>query len=85
MSSSLDGGDKRNGQRTVAVVVAILAALFLILYALSMGPMLWLSTHGYFSPSVNRFLSDLYSPLWFVARYIPFLAYALRWYISFWE
>jgi hypothetical protein len=56
-----------------------------LVYALSLGPMIWLSGNDYLSPATRQFLSDFYAPLWIVSNYVPFLNQFLHWYIGFFD
>ena len=67
-----------------AAYIAVAVALASVFYVLSMGPLLWLSDHGYLSDSVRQFLSRVYEPLWVVASYVPPLKQFLHWYVSLW-
>lgn len=78
--------DERKQQRTPTIVVTLAAVLvFAAAYVLSIGPMLWLATHGYLSDGARQVLSRAYEPLWVFARCIPFLNQWLLWYVGQWD
>jgi hypothetical protein len=77
---------KSDGRIAFKTTCAAIVVVFVpMLYGLSMGPMLWLSTHDYLPGPVRQFLSRFYEPLWIVASYVPLLKQFLHWYISFWD
>ena len=79
-------GENRKRSPAASVLVVLGAMLTLAtVYALSMGPMLWLATHGYLSDGMRSVLSKVYEPLWIVAGYIPFLKQLLFWYVGLWD
>jgi len=84
MNSSPNPEEGRSS-KPVLPYVAVVSVAVLVAYPLSMGPMLWLSTHGYLSDGARQVLSRLYEPLWVVAGYTPFLKQFLHWYVRFWD
>jgi hypothetical protein len=81
----MSDNDQPKQPRSLVSVWLIVGALLLpILYTLSMGPMLWLATHGYLPQAARQFLSDFYAPLWIAGGYVPFLKQFLYWYAGFW-
>jgi hypothetical protein len=77
---------KDSSRISLMMAWAALAGLCLsALYVLSMGPMLWLATHGYLSPEAKQFCSRLYEPLWLASKYVPYLKPFLHWYNSLWS
>jgi len=72
MSAATDRPDgKRRGWASVAIVLVVL-----VLYPLSVGPMVWLETHDWI-PSV---VMEVYRPLW----YVPLDRHPWDW-LSRWE
>ena len=78
--------DKQKKSPAARVLIGLVATLvFATIYTLSMGPMLWLATHGYLSDGTRQILSRAYQPLWVFAGYVPFLKQWLLWYVGLWD
>lgn len=66
----------------LAIALAALVALGLpVLYALSVGPFIWLVDHGYLPES----LAVVYTPLGLLVESSDWMRAAADWYITFWE
>ena len=62
----------------------LVIGLFLLLYFLSIGPVLWLGFHG-LGPSLSlSMIEKVYWPLWFAKDNFPFAARLIDGYIALW-
>jgi hypothetical protein len=67
---------------TTLLIWLVLAGLLLpLIYILSIGPVFWLTSQGYLSPSVEA----IYFPLGLLSRLSPSTQDALDWYIGLFQ
>jgi hypothetical protein len=76
-----EDADKRRVGRRVSLALVIVLAL-LVLYALSIGPALWLAFNGYLG---YQTFDVVYWPLISIAHVFPAIKDALDWYCPLWE
>jgi hypothetical protein len=69
--------DKCGGATVVVVGLVLLLLLVPVLYALSVGPVIWLATHGYISKDGNY-----YAPIQWVCDHCEPFDQAMDWYIG---
>jgi len=71
--------DRRSGPLAALVAAAIL--LFPVAYVLSLGPAIWLHTHGY----LGEWAAIIYAPLEYLHDHFKPAGDALDWYIELWR
>ena len=76
---SKDKSSKSNAAAILAVIV-LLVLLSPLLYVLSVGPVLWLHTHGHFAESWLA----IYVPLDNLCNVSPAFELFLEWYLQLW-
>ena len=71
--------NKKRGVRFYATVVAVVVAVALVMYPLSIGPAIWLTSRGYFRESTVQLL---YMPVLLSAEQAEWLENAVTWWGS---
>ncbi len=66
---------------TVLIWLVLVGLLLPLTYILSIGPVFWLTSQGYLSPSVEA----IYFPLGVLSRLMPPVQDALDWYIGLFQ
>ena len=69
-------------QRSHLLLPAAAAIAAPLLYVLSVGPVVWLMSHGWLSPQ-NETVEVIYAPLEFLVQFEWFGA-LLEWYMNLW-
>jgi hypothetical protein len=76
---------KNAGGAGLALVVALLFMAVPFLYLISLGPAIWLDSHGFVNPPTHAALEWLYSPLAWVAENVPAIGPAIQAYAEWWD
>lgn len=67
------------------IVVAVLIFLvMIILYPMSLGPIVWLNVHGHFPDFLVPVIEIVYAPLSWLFEHSLWYQKVHIWYISFW-
>jgi hypothetical protein len=77
-----DANDRRP-RSTLAVWFAIVLVLLPVVYALALGPLVWLNDRGYLGAAAGV-LGFLYAPLDWLHQSSPTAKAFLDWYVSLW-
>ncbi|MGE0609072.1 MAG: hypothetical protein AB7O62_18405 [Pirellulales bacterium] len=78
----MDQAARQNKRGGIAVIVLLVSVGLPILYVLSLGPAVWLSTHGYINDDI---LDWFYAPLDALYHRNRLAKGVLDFYVSFWE
>ena len=75
--------EKRKPRLFLVFVTA--AFILLVVYPLSLGPLLWLHNKGVITPAVAECIGAFYLPLAFACETVPMpIGIAIEWYLALW-
>jgi len=85
MTTALDEHDSNDRRLRSALAVWLVSAIVFspVVYALALGPLVWLNDHGYLGAAAGV-VGLMYSPLDWIYQRSPSAKAALDWYLALW-
>jgi len=74
---------KRGGGAVPVVILLVVLILLPMIYVLSVGPVLWMSSHDLIGESCGRVIETIYRPLEWVVK-VPVIGSAIVTYMEWW-